>query len=79
MIKILFVCHGNICRSTLAQSMFQDMVNKRGLSDRFYIESAATSREEIGNGPHYGTVSKLREVGIPMVPHRAPDDPRRLR
>ena len=71
MIKVLFVCHGNICRSTLAQSMFQDMVNKRGLSDRFYIDSAATSREEIGNGPHYGTVSKLREVGIPLVPHRA--------
>ena len=71
MIKVLFVCHGNICRSTLAQSMFQDMINKRGLSDRFYIDSAATSREEIGNGPHYGTVSKLREVGIPVVPHRA--------
>ena len=71
MIKVLFVCHGNICRSTLAQSMFQDMVNKRGLSDRFYIDSAATSTEEIGNGPHYGTVSKLREVGIPLVPHRA--------
>ena len=71
MVKILFVCHGNICRSTLAQSMFQDMVNKRGLSDRFYIDSAATSREEIGNGPHSGTVSKLREVGIPVVPHRA--------
>ena len=71
MIKILFVCHGNICRSTLAQSMFQDMVNKRGLSDRFYIDSAATSREEIGNGPHYGTVSKFREVGIPVVLHRA--------
>ena len=71
MVKILFVCHGNICRSTLAQSMFQDMVNKRGLSDRFYIDSAATSTEEIGNGPHYGTVGKLREVGIPLVPHRA--------
>lgn len=71
MIKVLFVCHGNICRSTLAQSMFQDMVNKRGLSERFYIDSAATSTEEIGNGPHYGTVSKLREVGIPLVPHRA--------
>ena len=71
MIKILFVCHGNICRSTLAQSMFQDMVNKRGLADRFYIDSAATSTEEIGNGPHYGTVGKLREVGIPLVPHRA--------
>ena len=51
--------------------MFQDMVNKRGLSERFYIDSAATSTEEIGNGPHYGTVSKLREVGIPLVPHRA--------
>ena len=71
MIKVLFVCHGNICRSTMAQCMFQDMVNKMGLSDRFYIDSAATSREEIGNGPHYGTVQKLREVGIPVVPHRA--------
>ena len=71
MIKVLMVCHGNICRSTLAQSMFQDMVNKRGLADRFYIDSAATSTEEIGNGPHYGTVGKLREVGIPLVSHRA--------
>ena len=71
MIKVLFVCHGNICRSTMAQSMFQDMVNKMGLADRFEIDSAATSREEIGNGPHYGTVSKLRQVGIPVIPHRA--------
>ena len=71
MIKVLFVCHGNICRSTMAQSMFQDMVNKMGLAGRFEIDSAATSREEIGNGPHYGTVSKLRSVGIPVVPHRA--------
>ena len=71
MIKVLFCCHGNICRSTLAQSMFQDMVNKMGLADRFEIDSAATSTEEIGNGPHYGTVSKLRQVGIPVIPHRA--------
>ena len=71
MIKVLFVCHGNICRSTMAQFMFQDMVNKKGLSDKFYIDSAATSREEIGNGPHYGTVSKLREIGIPVLRHRA--------
>ena len=71
MIKVLFVCHGNICRSTMAQCMFQDMVNKKGLADRFEIDSAATSREEIGNGPHYGTVGKLREVGIPVIPHRA--------
>ena len=71
MIKILFVCHGNICRSTMAQFVFQDMVNKRGLEDKFYIDSAATSREEIGNGPHYGTVTKLRQVGVPVLKHRA--------
>ena len=71
MIKILFVCHGNICRSTMAQSVLQHMVNERHIQDNFYIESAATSREEIGNGPHYGTVGKLRQVGIPVVPHRA--------
>ena len=55
----------------MAQCMFQDMVNKKGVADEFYIDSAATSREEIGNGPHYGTVQKLREVGIPVIPHRA--------
>ena len=71
MIKVLFVCHGNICRSTMAQCMFQDMVNKRGMSDQFYIDSAATSREEIGNGVHRGTRRKLAEVGIPLSEHRA--------
>ena len=71
MIKILFICHGNICRSTMSQFVFQDMINKRGLSDRFYINSAATSREEIGNPPHYGTVNKMREVGVPVLPHKA--------
>lgn len=71
MIKILFVCHGNICRSTMAQSVLTYMVKERGLENLFYIESAATSREEIGNTPHYGTVNKLRQVGIPVVPHRA--------
>ena len=71
MIKVLFICHGNICRSTMAQSVLQHMVNERHIQDNFYIESAATSREEIGNGPHYGTVGKLRQVGIPVVPHRA--------
>ena len=65
------VCHGNICRSTMAESMFTYMVKQRGMADQFEIDSAATSREEIGNTPHYGTVSKLREVGIPLVPHRA--------
>lgn len=71
MIKVLFICHGNICRSTMAQYVFQDMVNKSGLSDQFYIDSAATSTEEIGNGVHYGTRNKLREVGIPCGDHRA--------
>lgn len=71
MIKILFVCHGNICRSTMAQFVFQDMVNKQGIADRFAIDSKATSTEELGNGPHYGTVRKLKEVGVPVLPHRA--------
>lgn len=47
------------------------MVSERGIADRFYINSAATSREEIGNGPHYGTVGRLRQAGVPVVPHRA--------
>ena len=71
MIKVLFVCHGNICRSTLAQSLLTRMVKERGIEDMFEIDSAATSTEEIGNPPHYGTVRKLREEGIPLVPHRA--------
>lgn len=71
MIKILFICHGNICRSTMAQSVFQYMVNSAGLAERFEIDSAATSTEEIGNPPHRGTVSELRRHNIPLVPHRA--------
>ena len=71
MIKVLFICHGNICRSTMAQSVFAHIAAKQGLSDQFHIDSAATSREEIGNPPHYGTVNKLRQEGIPLIPHRA--------
>lgn len=71
MIKVLMVCHGNICRSTMSQSVLAHLVKQKGLEDCFEINSAATSREEIGNPPHYGTVSKLRQVGIPVVPHRA--------
>ncbi len=71
MIKILFICHGNVCRSTMSQFVFQDMVNKCGKQNEFHIDSAATSREEIGNGPHYGTVRKLNKVGVPVLHHRA--------
>lgn len=71
MIEILFVCHGNICRSTMAESVMTYIVTKKHLQHQFQIASAATSREEIGNGPHYGTVAKLCAVGIPVIPHRA--------
>ena len=71
MIKVLFICHGNICRSTMAEMVLKHLVRERGLADLFYIDSAATSREEIGNGVHYGTRRKLAEVGIPCEDHRA--------
>lgn len=71
MIRVAFVCWGNICRSTLSESVFTYKVKELGLEELFTIDSFATSREEIGNPPHRGTVNKLREVGIPLVPHRA--------
>lgn len=71
MVRILFVCHGNICRSTMSQFVLQDMVNKAGIAELFCIDSRATSTEEIGNPPHRGTVKKMREVSIPVLPHRA--------
>ena len=71
MTRVLFVCHGNICRSTMAQCVLTHLVKERGIQDLFEIESAATSYEEIGNGPHYGTVNKLRQEGIPVIPHKA--------
>ena len=71
MIRVLFICHGNICRSTMAQSVFTHLAAEANLADYFEIDSAATSREEIGNTPHYGTVRKLREENVPLIPHRA--------
>ena len=71
MIKVLFCCHGNICRSTMSQFVLQDMVNKAGIAELFCIDSRATSTEELGNPPHRGTVRKMKEAGIPVLPHRA--------
>lgn len=69
--RILFICHGNICRSTMAQFVMQDLVNKAGRAAEFEIDSAATSTEELGNAPHYGTVNKCKQVGVPVLEHRA--------
>ena len=71
MVKVLFICHGNICRSTMAEFYMKHIVNKAGLTDSIYIESAATSREEIGNDTHYGTKQKLDEMDIPYTRRKA--------
>lgn len=70
MYRILFVCHGNICRSPMAEFIFNDMLKKRGLTGA-YAESAATSTEEIGNGVHPGTARILRRLGIDYSVKRA--------
>lgn len=71
MINVLFVCHGNICRSPMAEFIFKDLVNKNGLSKDFYIKSAATSYEEIGNDIYYLAKEKLEEKNIPIVKRKA--------
>ena len=73
MIKVLFICHGNICRSPMAEFVLKDMVEKHGIKDQFEIASAATSTEEIWNGvgnPIYPPAQKeLRKHGIGKTPY----------
>lgn len=64
MVRVLFVCHGNICRSPMAEFMLKDLVKKRGMERDFLIASSATSAEEIGNPVHPGTASRLAREGI---------------
>ena len=71
MISILFICHGNICRSPMAEFILKDMVKKRGLDSDFRIASAATSREEIGNPVYPPARRKLAENGITCSGHHA--------
>ena len=65
-IRILFICHGNICRSPMAEFYMRHLVHEHGLDGQILVASAATSREEIGNDIHWGTREKLREKGIPF-------------
>ena len=70
MIKLLFVCHGNICRSPMAECVMRQLVKDAGRTD-IEVASAATSTEEIGNSIHRGTVRKLTEMSVPMHRHHA--------
>ena len=71
MVKILFVCHGNICRSPMAEFVMKDMVAKAGLANQFYITSAAVSREEEGNSIYPPARRELEKHNVPWHSRRA--------
>lgn len=71
MIKVLFVCHGNICRSPMAEFVLKDMASKAGISHLLEIDSAAASREEIGNPIYPPAQKELAKHGIIGASHRA--------
>ena len=62
--RIMFVCHGNICRSTMAEFLLKDIVKKNGKEDEYFIRSSGTSSEELGNPVHFGTRRILNQRGI---------------
>ncbi len=71
MTKILFVCHGNICRSPMGEFIFKDMAKKAGVEDRYEVASAAVSTEELGNGVYPPAKTELAKHGIACAGHRA--------
>ena len=71
MVKILFLCHGNICRSPMGEYILKDMVSRAGREGEFEIDSAAVSREEIGNGVYPPARRELEKRGVPCGGHRA--------
>ena len=64
MIRVLFVCHGNICRSPMAEAIMRNLIEERGLTSKIKIDSAGTSSNHVGEAPHKGTREKLKEMGI---------------
>lgn len=71
MIKVLFVCHGNTCRSTMAESIFTYMVKEKKLEKEFIIKSSGTNVMDAGRNPSYGTAKRLEEAGIPLISHKS--------
>ena len=71
MIKVLFICHGNICRSPMAEYVFKKLIQDQGLLDKFEVASAATSREEIGNDIYPPAKKCLTKHGVPFTKHSA--------
>lgn len=71
MVKILFICHGNICRSPMAEFVMKDIAARRGLADKFLVMSSAASAEEVGSDMHEAARARLREEGVPFERRRA--------
>jgi len=70
-LKIMFVCHGNICRSPMAEFVMKDIAARRGLADKFLVMSSAASAEEVGSDMHEAARARLREEGVPFERRRA--------
>ena len=70
-LKIMFVCHGNICLSPMAEFVMKDIAARRGLADKFLVMSSAASAEEVGSDMHEAARARLREEGVPFERRRA--------